>query len=71
MESRYKILERHGKFMVGQEVTRKRFLREPKTEFMVCYKNINTPAHFDTLQEAKEWVKMKMIPDRFHEIDNS
>jgi hypothetical protein len=69
MKSKYIILERKGKFIVGQNVMRKRFLRKPIIEFKVCYIGFNQPAHFTTLEMANAWVKLQEKPDKWHEIE--
>jgi hypothetical protein len=64
-----KILERCGIFLVGYMETKHKFLWfRPYKEFECLYKGINTPAHFKTLEEAREFVKKIIKPDVYYEI---
>jgi hypothetical protein len=65
----YKILERNGKFLVGRMIQKKRFFwSKPIEEFDCIWSGLNRPAHFETLEEAKEFVKIITKPDQYHDI---
>ena len=65
----YKILERNGKFLVGKiELKRKYFWSKPYEEFRCIWKGMYEPAHFKTLEEARDFVKIIMKPDTYYDI---
>lgn len=65
----YKILERNGKFLVGYMETKHKFLWfKPYQEFQCCYKGLYEPAHFNSLVEARKFVKIRQKPDTYHEL---
>jgi len=64
----YKILERNGKFLVGTiEKKRKWLFGKVYEKFKCSWKGIYQPAHFDTLKEAREFIKLKTKPDVYHQ----
>ena len=65
----YKILERNGKFMVGKmQKKRKWMFSKTYEEFNCIWKAMYTPAHFKTLEEAREFVKVITKPDTYHTL---
>lgn len=65
----YKILERNGKFLVGYTVTKYKFLWfKPYQEFECCYMGLYKPAHFDSLEDARTFVKIRQKPDKYHDL---
>jgi len=65
----YKILERNGIFIVGKiEIKRKFFWSKPNEEFVPIYKGFYDPAHFETLEEARNFVKIIIKPDIYHDL---
>jgi len=65
----YKILERNGKFLVGvMEMKRKWFWSTPYEEFRCIWKGSYKPAHFMTIEEAREHVKKISKPDTYHSL---
>jgi len=69
VEVNYRILERNGIFLVGTMVMKqKRLWSKPYEEFRCTWKGLYIPAHFDTLEEARDFVKKITKPDTYHEI---
>jgi hypothetical protein len=65
----YKILERKGVFIVGEMVMKKRWIfGKSREEFNVLWKAPYEPAHFDTIEEAKEYIKLIQKPDIYHSV---
>jgi len=65
----YKILERNGKFLVGKMVTKRKWLfGKTYEEFKCIWKSIYTPAHFESLEEAREFIRIIKKPDVYHSI---
>lgn len=63
----YKILERNGIFIVGKiETKRKFFWSKPVEKFVPIYKGLYKPAHFKTLQKARDFIKKISKPDKYH-----
>ena len=63
------ILERNGKFLVGEMETKYKFLWFfPYKDFRCYYNEIYRPAHFSTIEEAQEYVKKISKPDVYHKV---
>lgn len=66
---KYKILERNGIFLVGTMVRKRKFFwSKPYEEFRCTWKDAFKPAHFKTLEDAREFVKKITKPDTYHEL---
>jgi hypothetical protein len=64
-----KILERNGKFLVGKmEVKRKWIFGKTYKEFICIWKDLYTPAHFKTLEQARNFVNIRTKPDTYHAL---
>jgi hypothetical protein len=65
----YVILERNGKFLVGtMEKKRSWFLGKAHDEFVCAWRDFYIPAHFKTLEEAREFVAVITKPDTYHRV---
>jgi hypothetical protein len=65
-----KILERNNIFLVGKiKIKRKWLFGKPYEKFECMYKGLYSPAHFDTIDEAKTFVKKITKPDVYHKIN--
>lgn len=72
METRYKIIEHKGIFIVYRNRFKKVWrLFKPsllKEVWVLAHKDAFTPAHFETLYDAKAWVKVQLTPDKEHGV---
>jgi hypothetical protein len=65
----YKILERNGIFLVGTMVKKRKYLwSKPHEEFKCTWKGMYSPAHFETLEDARNFVKKITKPDTYHKL---
>jgi hypothetical protein len=66
---KYFILERRGRFYVFCKLMwRSYFLGKARPKKILMYKDDETPAVFDSLEEAREWVRIYQQPDIIHLI---
>jgi hypothetical protein len=64
---KYKIIERHGIFIVYYAYKVFSLFKFKMIEkWNVAYKGIYMPAHFDTLYDAKKWIAKMQKPDVEH-----
>jgi hypothetical protein len=65
----FKIIERHGVFIVYQAYyVFSLWKMKNIKKWTVSFKGIYKPAHFETLEDAREWVKLRMKQDVEHSI---
>lgn len=69
MTNKYRIIERQGVFIVFFLYKRFELFKLKTIEtWEVAYKAIGTPAHFYSLEEARNWIRIITKPDIEHDI---
>ncbi|CAG7581610.1 MAG: hypothetical protein SLAVMIC_00927 [uncultured marine phage] len=65
----HKIIERNGIFIVYVRDNYFSLSKLRKVDkWRVMYKGLHSPAHFETLEEARNWIQVRLKPDVEHSI---